>query len=683
MALDAALPALRRTSPLGRRLTQALTAHVGLTLVVGVSFLTRAVASAAHPAPRYFPDEYIYTALARALGSGHAPSVRGEPAHFPALLEPLLAAPFHALFSPAAAYRLTQLENALFMSLAAIPIYLLARRLGLSARYALACAVFTVAIPDLVFASYTLADPVAFPLALAAVYAGVVAVERPSRRAQLAFFGVALLATLARVQYVVLPVAYLVSTLAVDRKRLVRTQRLPLALCTLPVIAALAVGPSHVLGYYSRVADLHVGGQLAHWAAVDVFLLALASGAILVPGAIVALARPRGRAETAFAVFGAAFAAGLLLEGALYASNGSARFQERYLFALLPLVPVAFGLYVKHGRPGRLPVGLLSAALFVATARWPVSAWSAGLGRTDSPFLVAVHRLEDLAGTANASLIVALLAALAAGGAVLVSRRGGGDYAVGAAIVVTLAASFGATIGDASIAQQVRNDYLPADKSWVDATGARNVTLVQTAGAPPVNAVEQLYWNRSIAHERLLGDAVATDVYAAPAVKVARDGSLRGIEGAVLFQDYAATARFQNAAAVASAGTFTLWSGDETPRLGLLEEGRFADGWLGQNGRLRLWPDDSGRTRGTLRFALTLPPGTEATSVRFGAARYDVVPGRTTQISYAVDVRGPWSIAFSAARGRRLQDERVVSVQSTAPTFERAGGGVVRATTSA
>ena len=683
MALDAALPAIPGTSSLGRRLAQALTAHVGLTLVVGVSFLLRAVGSATHPAPRYFPDEYIYTAIARSLGSGHAPAVRGEPAHFPALLEPLLAAPFHAFFSPESAYRLTQFENALFMSLAAVPVYLLARRLGLSARYALACAAFTVAMPDLVFASYTLADPIAFPLALTAIYAGVVAVEQPSKRAQLAFLGFALLATLARVQYVVLPAAFLVAALVVDRRRIVRTQRLPLALFVLPVLGALAVGPSHVLGYYSRVADLHVGRQLAHWAAVDGFLLVLVSGAVLVPGALVALARPRGRTETAFAALATAFAAGLLFEAALYASNGSARFQERYLFALLPLVPIAFGLYLKHGRPGRTAVALLSVVLFAATARWPLSAYSAALGKTDSPFLGAVSRLEQLVGTANASLAIALLAALAAAGAVLVSRRGGGRYAVAAAIGLALVSSFGATVGDAATARQVRDAYLPADMSWVDSTGLRNVTLVQTAGAPPERAVEQLYWNRSIAHERLLGDAVPTDVYAAPALAVGSDGSLRGVNGPVLFQEYGATARFQNAATIASAGSFTLSSANGTPKLGLLEEGRFYDGWLAREGRLRLWPDRSGRTQGTLRFALTLPPGAESTSVSFGNARYDVAPGRITQIVYAVDVRGPWSLGFSAASSRWLADQRLVSVRSSAPTFERTSAPAVAATTSA
>ena len=51
-----------------------------------------------------------------------------------------------------------------------------------------------------------------------------------------------------------------------------------------------------------------------------------------------ALARPRGRTETAFATFAAVFAAALLFEAGLYASNGSDRFQERYLMVLPPLV---------------------------------------------------------------------------------------------------------------------------------------------------------------------------------------------------------------------------------------------------------------------------------------------------------------------------------------------------------
>ena len=208
------------------------------------------------------------------------------------------------------------------------------------------------------------------------------------------------------------------------------------------------------------------------------------------------------------------------------------------------------------------------------------------------------------------------------------------------------------------------------------------MTLVQTAGAPPDRAVEQLYWNRSIAHERLLGDAVATDVYAAPRLVVGRDGSLPGIDGPLLFQGYAATASFQNASVVASAGTFTLWSPEGTPKLDLLEEGRFADGWLGRAGSLRVWPDATGRTQGTLSFTLSLPAGSEPTSVRFGKSRYDVVPGRVTEVVYTVDTTGPWTLAFSSESGRWLADQRVVSVQSSAPRFARTGASAAPATSA-
>jgi hypothetical protein len=679
VALEAALPAVSRPFALAH----GLTARVALTLIVVGSFAGRLVASAAHPAPRYFPDEYLYTAIARALGAGQAPNVRGTSANFPALLEPILAAPFHALFSPELAYRLTQAENALLMSLAAVPVYLLARRLSLSSRYALCCAVFAVAIPDLVFASYTLADPVAYPFAMAALAAGVAALERPARRTQLLFLTLAFLATFARVQYVVLPVAFVVAAFVVDRRRALKTQRLPLLLLALPLAVALALGPARVFGYYSNVTNLHVGGQLLRWAGIDLFLLAFSTGIVLVPGALVALARPRGRTETAFASLATVFGAGLVAEAALYASNGSARFQERYLFAVLPLVPIAFGLYVKHGRPARIPVALISLLLFALSARLPLSGWAGALGKTDSPFLSAFFRLEKALGTANGSFVLAGLAAAGAAGAVLVSRRGGARYALAATLTFIFVSSFGALIADSANARDVRHEFLPANPSWVDATGLRDVTLLQTAGAPAAGAVEQLYWNRSITHLALVGAAMPTDVYAAPRIRVASDGTLLGVGANVLVQDYAATAQFANARLVATAGTFSLWSADSAVRLSLLERGRFSDGWLARTGKLSIWPDAAGRTRGTLSFTLSLPASATATTINFGKAHYDIRPGEKTTVIYTLDARGPWSLPFSIGTGGNAPDLRFTSVLSTPPVFTRVGQPAERMTLTA
>lgn len=681
MAVPAALPALQRT----RSLSRGLTARVGLTLVVATSFAVRVVASAAHPAPAYFPDEYLYTAIARSLGAGHAPSVRGAPAHFPALLEPILAAPLQALASPELAFRLTQMENALAMSLAAVPVYLLARRLSLGVRYALACAAFAIAIPDLVYASYTLADPIAYPFALGAIAAGVAALDRPTRGRQLLFLALALCATFARVQYVILPVAFVAASFAVDRRTALRTQRLPLLLLAAPVLGALALGPSRALGYYSHVAHLHVSGALVHWAATDLYLLAIATGVVLVPGALAALARPHGRRELGFAALATTFAAGLLFEAALYASNaetGTARFQERYLFSLLPLLPVAFGLYLKHGRPLRVPVALCSAALLLLSARIPLSGYAAGIGDSDSPFLFALARLERIVGTANASLVVAVLAAAGALGAVAVSRRGGGRFAVGAAIAFAACASLGAIVNDAANARHVRAEYLPANASWVDASGLRDVTLVQTVGSPPNRATEQLYWNRSVTHEVRLGNALPTDVYPAPRVHAAPDGTLSGVRGNVLFQAFAATAEFQNATLLARAGSFTLWSSESAPKLGLLEQGRYYDSWLARTGRLTVWPDATGRSQGTLRFTLSLPPGAKPVTVRFGRASYDVEPGRQTTVVYTIDAHGPWSLAFAANGGTYLPDLRAVSVLSTPPLLDRSNAPAARPSAS-
>src|SRR5439155_18372757 len=119
---------------------------------------------------------------------------------------------------------------------------------------------------------------------------------------------------------------------------------------------------------------LHVYSIL-HWLGLEAMLLAYSAGWVIVPGALaglaLALVRPLRRAELAFAVTTVLLAGALLLEAAQIADTDSQRFQERYLFTLVPLLAVAFGLYVKRGLPLRIPVGLCSAALLLLAARVP------------------------------------------------------------------------------------------------------------------------------------------------------------------------------------------------------------------------------------------------------------------------------------------------------------------------
>ena len=67
------------------------------------------------------------------------------------------------------------------MSLAAVPVFLIGRRLQLSERLSLACALLAVVTPNLFYASYVLGEPIAYPLVLGALYFGIRAISQPTR----------------------------------------------------------------------------------------------------------------------------------------------------------------------------------------------------------------------------------------------------------------------------------------------------------------------------------------------------------------------------------------------------------------------------------------------------------------------------------------------------------------------
>src|ERR671936_887395 len=91
----------------------------------------------------------LIASLARSLAEHGRPLIRGAGAHFPALLEPLVTAPvWLATTNPVTAFHLTQALHAAFISLAAIPAYLLCRRLELPPWLALAIAPLAVCAPD-------------------------------------------------------------------------------------------------------------------------------------------------------------------------------------------------------------------------------------------------------------------------------------------------------------------------------------------------------------------------------------------------------------------------------------------------------------------------------------------------------------------------------------------------------
>jgi hypothetical protein len=669
-------------SPLVLQRAAAVPAWVWLAGIVVASFGGRLLAALGRVAPFYLPDEYIYPSLARGFAEHGRPLIRGVGVHFPALLEPLVTAPVWLVTKdPQTAWRLTQGIHAVEVSLAAVPVYLLARRVGLARWLALGAAALAVAVPDAVYAGSMLADPLAYPLVLGALCAGVYVIAESTRRVQVAFVVLTSLTVLTRIQYAVVPVAVLLGALAADRFHVLMTiKRLWLSLVLLLVPPALlfaVLGHERVLGVYAH--GRHVLRPLAilHWVARDAMLLAYSCGWVIVPGALVGLAyalvRSRTRAEIGFAVTTIALAGALLLEASQIADTDSQRFQERYLFALVPLLAIAFGLYVQRGLPQKVPVALGAAALLVVAARIPLSGYAAAHNKDDSPTLWAVLRLESMVTTGNGALAVALVAAALSGLAALVAvRKLPATLALLAAVGACCALSAGASSFDGRTSQLLRGT-LPSDLEWVDHSGLGAVDLVAPPGARKEQSWEQLFWNHSVERLLLLGSP-SIDQFAAGRVHVAPDGRML-VDGQVLrrpllVQTYASTVELTGAVRVRHELIFDLYRPVGTPRLRLLAAGRYADGWLAPRGAITVWT----RTSGTLTIDLSLPVRTQTTPMRFTAVGVDrsvrIHPGRHVALTFDVPA-GVWSLHYSTTRPGYLSNQRAVSVVAGHLGFRR------------
>ena len=314
-----------------------------------LSFAVRVALAWLRATPVYFGDEYLYSSLGRSLAETGRPLVRGRAANFPALLEPLLTAPAWLFGDVGIAYHLAQTIGALAMSLAAVPVYWLARRLGLGARASRSESLRSrVALPDLIYATWMVAEPFAYPLVLAARRG-----RRRGARAALAPRAARLRRllrrwpTFARVQFVVLPACFLGAlVLAGLRERRLRSALREQAAAAGPVRGArdrdprgralarprLLQGRRPRRGRPGRAPRAHGHGTCSS--------LLFSSGFVLVPGAILglalALARPRTRGELVFGAMALLLAGSLLVEAGLFGAFDQA--QERYLFYFLPLV---------------------------------------------------------------------------------------------------------------------------------------------------------------------------------------------------------------------------------------------------------------------------------------------------------------------------------------------------------
>ena len=175
--------------------------------------------------PFIMVDELIYSELGRSLADSRELLVRDVSSTGYGIVYPALISPAYAVFERLTdAYAAVKTLNALVMSLAAIPAYLLARRVvgqGLS----LLAAVLAVSLPSLVYTGSVMTENAFYPVFLVTALLLTLVLERPTTARQVALLLAVGVAAATRVQAVALVPALLTAPLLLARVPPRRTAR--------------------------------------------------------------------------------------------------------------------------------------------------------------------------------------------------------------------------------------------------------------------------------------------------------------------------------------------------------------------------------------------------------------------------------------------------------------------------
>jgi hypothetical protein len=345
---------------------------LALAGVVAVAFIAYALLASAVEVPRVHPDELRYALAGTSLAEGDGVLNRGERSGFGPVHAAQLAAVLFATGDREDAYPWWKVTNALLFALAAIPIYLLARRL-LRPWWSVGVAALSLAVPSAIYVSVVMTESASFLAAAWAMLAIVLAVERPSVGRQLAALVAIGVATATRSQFAVLFAAFLAALVcnwawSRDRPPFRETVRSLWPLLSVLVLGVLAYAsrslltgksPSELLGPYHQLWTGYEPLPVAKWTlyhAADLELyLAVVPFAVapVVLWRLLAQGRERANAGSAFAIsFLTVNLVFLVMAGAFSSlPYGYDRLHDRYVFYVVPLWLLVFVVWLADGLP--------------------------------------------------------------------------------------------------------------------------------------------------------------------------------------------------------------------------------------------------------------------------------------------------------------------------------------------
>ena len=663
-----------------RVLVRAVPAWAWLTAIVVSSVVFRYLLARRMVAPWIMVDELIYSELAKSFAaSGHF-LVREQPFGVTALYPALISPAYRAFGAVPDAYRAAKGINSVLMSLAAVPAYLLARRV-VERPLALLAALLTVAVPSMLYTGTLMTENAFYPLFLVCVLALVAALDRPTPLRQVAVLALATLCYLTRVQAVfLLPAIALAPPLLLCYRRqswrALRDWAVLYALLALGIVAALVYQEARgrsVLGAYEAATTTHyTAANSLRWLLYHLGELSLYVG--VAPLAAFALLAWLGRGlPRQLQVFlAAAVPVGVLcvLEVAVFASSPSvSRIEERNMFYVAPLLLVALLAWIEQGLPRPRSAGIAALAAAALVGAVPYSGLINGNASADTLAFLPLWTLQDTVITLDEVAAVVVVAAIVVAALfLLVPPR----WALALPAVVLAWFGFALWAAETNPHGGVHHTSLEAlfggttklsEPDWIDRQVGRgaDVAFVWSGNADRKFSLwTNEFFNRSIHRVYDLGPAAPGGL---PSTKVRLDpktGLLRGAAPAqYVLTDDSVPVDGQQIGGDPGRG-LVLYRLEGPLRVAYRTHGVWPDGWSGRTFSItRFGCLPTSRIRVTLSQDPSLFARPQAVAV--GGRVYEVSKSRRLTAPLAADCTARFSV--SPVRSPGPQDERLLGLR--------------------
>lgn len=638
---------IRSSAPLDR--LRRLPPWAAPALLVAVSSAVWAWQGLRVHGPWFVPDEVVYAELGKSLYRlGHFEILGARPGFF-SLLYPLFVGPPLLLAGIERGYTVAKELQAVAMSLAALPVYCLARSV-VSRRWALAAAALALALPALALTGFLMTEVLFYPLFCLAAWLTARVLVRPTLQLQALVLCSILLTALTRLQGLLLAPGFVVTAvLAAGLSRTGLRSLLRLA----PTLAGLASGAVLWLGlalgtgrnplgaYEIAATGRYPAAQSLRFLVYHAADLVLLTGVVPVAALVLltsSVVRARETAPEVVALVSVTIGTTLtfLPFVAVYATGFTGRIAERNLFFLAPLFFVSLVAWLGRRTPRpALVLGATAAALLGLVLATPWDRLVVPAAEPDAFTFVPFVDLQNRFPGAEPALVIGFLAA---GLLTLLAlpRR----FLPFVPLVVGLLL-VGAAVSTARFTSSTAEAYeylmVGPDPRWVDRAAPGPVDVLYAgerswSGGGPVWTT--LFWNDRVERlDVLFGATVAgtTPSQAHPDL-VARDGTVISGSSPLAPGYVVASTRLQLAGTklAASSAGLVLWQVDPPLRIVSRVEGVDpGSGTLDGSARLVAY-----RCRGGSAHLVLLSPDDR---------RVQVVPGDAPAQQVSLTAGVPWT----------------------------------------